>query len=308
MRNIYGIGETVLDIIFRHDQPQRAVPGGSTFNTIISLGRCGLYPTMATQTGDDHVGDIIARFLQENGVRTEFLTACSHCKTPVSLAFLDERDDAHYQFYKNSNLTPPTDRFPSFSADDVVIFGSFYAVNPALRPYTREFLRRAHEVGAILYYDVNFRPAHRDDLPAVIPAIEENMRMATIVRLSHEDILCVYGDDYDAALSHVSSLCSHLIVTHGAEGVDHFAPNLTLHYSTPSIKTISTIGAGDSFNAGVVFSVVMEDWTKKQVETATAAMIATMDDRAQRFAANVCASFENYVSREFALNMTERYR
>ena len=39
MRNIIGIGETVFDIIFREDQPQKAVPGGSTFNAMISLGR-----------------------------------------------------------------------------------------------------------------------------------------------------------------------------------------------------------------------------------------------------------------------------
>ena len=29
MRKVFGIGETILDIIFRNDQPQKAVPGGS---------------------------------------------------------------------------------------------------------------------------------------------------------------------------------------------------------------------------------------------------------------------------------------
>ena len=41
MRKIIGIGETILDIIFRNNQPSHAVPGGSTFNTLISLGRLG---------------------------------------------------------------------------------------------------------------------------------------------------------------------------------------------------------------------------------------------------------------------------
>lgn len=31
MRKVFGIGETILDIIFRNDQPQKAVPGGSVF-------------------------------------------------------------------------------------------------------------------------------------------------------------------------------------------------------------------------------------------------------------------------------------
>ena len=37
MRKIIGIGETVLDIIFKGDQPMAAVPGGSTFNCLVSL-------------------------------------------------------------------------------------------------------------------------------------------------------------------------------------------------------------------------------------------------------------------------------
>ena len=42
MRRVIGIGETVLDIIFKDDQPISAVPGGSTFNCLVSLGRCGV--------------------------------------------------------------------------------------------------------------------------------------------------------------------------------------------------------------------------------------------------------------------------
>lgn len=37
MRKVIGIGETILDIIFRNDQPSAAVPGGSVFNGIVSL-------------------------------------------------------------------------------------------------------------------------------------------------------------------------------------------------------------------------------------------------------------------------------
>ena len=41
MRKVIGIGETILDIIFRGGQPTAAVPGGSVFNGIVSLGRIG---------------------------------------------------------------------------------------------------------------------------------------------------------------------------------------------------------------------------------------------------------------------------
>ena len=65
---VIGIGETVLDILFKDDQPQKAVPGGSTFNSIVSLGRAGVPCIMVTEVGGDHIGDIICRFLVENGV------------------------------------------------------------------------------------------------------------------------------------------------------------------------------------------------------------------------------------------------
>lgn len=56
MRKVIGIGETILDIIFKNEQPTAAVPGGSTFNGLISLGRMGLPVTMITETGNDRVG------------------------------------------------------------------------------------------------------------------------------------------------------------------------------------------------------------------------------------------------------------
>ena len=37
MRKVIGIGETILDIIFKNDQPIGAVPGGSVFNGLTCL-------------------------------------------------------------------------------------------------------------------------------------------------------------------------------------------------------------------------------------------------------------------------------
>ena len=53
MRKVIGIGETILDIIFKNEQPTAAVPGGSVFNGIISLGRLGTNVTMITETGNE---------------------------------------------------------------------------------------------------------------------------------------------------------------------------------------------------------------------------------------------------------------
>ena len=70
MRKVIGIGETILDILFKDSQPTAAVPGGSVFNGIISLGRLGVNVTFISETGNDKVGDIILKFMRENGVST----------------------------------------------------------------------------------------------------------------------------------------------------------------------------------------------------------------------------------------------
>ena len=82
---IVGIGETVFDIVFKDGKPQAAVPGGSVFNAIISLGRtagaaaASTAPRviMATQMGKDNVQVALLRValqrvaLQQGALRQE---------------------------------------------------------------------------------------------------------------------------------------------------------------------------------------------------------------------------------------------
>ena len=157
MQRVIGIGETVLDILFKNDQPQKAVPGGSTFNSIVSLGRAGVSCAMITQTGSDHIGDMICDFLRKNGVSDEFVCRKPNTKSHITLAFLNEHNDAQYEFYKDHATDLLDIPLPHITADDIVLFGSFFAINPVIRPVTRKLLTEAHEAGAWLYYDVNFR-------------------------------------------------------------------------------------------------------------------------------------------------------
>ena len=73
MRKVIGIGETILDIIFRNNRPHTAVPGGSTFNGLISLGRLGVPVSFISEVGNDHVGDIIRDFMKENNISTRYV-------------------------------------------------------------------------------------------------------------------------------------------------------------------------------------------------------------------------------------------
>ena len=105
MRKVFGIGETILDIIFRNDQPQKAVPGGSVFNGLISLGRLNVPVSFISELGNDRVGDMIRDFMKDNHITTEFVDRFPDGKSPISLAFLDDDKNANYIFYKDYPAT-----------------------------------------------------------------------------------------------------------------------------------------------------------------------------------------------------------
>lgn len=283
---IIGIGETVFDILFKNNQPQKAVPGGSTFNSIVSLGRAGMNCIMVTEAGGDHVGDLICNFLQENGVSAEYVCRHPNVQSHISLAFLNEHNDAQYVFYKDHASVSLDGKLPEMSQDDVVLFGSFFAINPAIRPVVGGLLRKAREAGAWLYYDINFRKNHIADLPKVMPNIEENLQLADVVRGSMEDFEYLFGlNAGEAIYERVSCYYQTLILTDGARQIRVYTPEGCETYPVQPIETVSTVGAGDNFNAGYIYAKMLgiDD---------QASRIAM----AQRWSQDVCQQLGNNIS------------
>lgn len=290
---IIGLGETVYDIIFKDDQPLKAVPGGSAFNAMISLGRSGADCLMVTETGDDHVGDIITHFLRDNGVNTDYVYRHKGTKSHVSLAFLNACNDAEYQFYKDHAALQLPDKMPLIKQDDIVLFGSYFAINPILRDYVSHFLHTAKERGAILYYDINFRASHKEEIPQLLASIEDNMRLATIVRGSSEDFSILYGiTTGEEAYNRVRGLCDTLIYTDAANPVQVFTPQGKQTFPVPQVKTVSTIGAGDNFNAGFCYALYnMEASTNNLIWQHMPQLVASGIE----FSSEVCQSLDNYI-------------
>ena len=292
-KRVIGIGETVLDILFKNDQVQKAVPGGSTFNSMVSLRRAGVPCSMVTDVGGDHVGDLICRYMLDNGVSSEYVCRHEHVKSHITLAFLNEHNDAQYVFYKDHASVWLDGKLPKIDKDNVVLFGSFFSINPAIRSVVGGLLRAAHEAGAWLYYDVNFRKNHIVDLPEVMPNIEENMRLADVVRGSMEDFDYMLGlHDGDAIYVRVSEYYRTLILTDGARLIRVYTPEGCETYPVQPIETVSTVGAGDNFNAGYIYAMLqgMNDQ-------------ASRIEMAQRWSQDVCRQIGNNISDELVATL-----
>ena len=306
MRKVIGIGETILDILFRDGQPQAAVPGGSVYNAVISLGRMGQNVTFISETGNDRVGEMILANMRENGVDTANVNVFPEGKSPVSLAFLNERNDAEYIFYKDYPRQRLEVNMPEISSDDIIMIGSYFAISPVLRDKVKELLDRAHDAGAIIYYDVNFRSTHANEAIKLMPTIIENFEYADILRGSTEDFQNMFRQpDADKVYSnHVGFYCPNFICTDADGDVRLRTKHVCKDYPVTPLKAVSTIGAGDNFNAGVVYGLL-----KYRVRRADLAELTEADWDAiiccgMDFSADVCKSVSNSVSKEFA----ESYR
>ena len=310
MRKVIGIGETMLDIIFKNGKPIEAVPGGSTFNGIVSLGRAGVKTVFVSETGNDRVGEYVRDFLRDNNVDTSAINVFQETKSPVSLAFLDNDNNADYIFYRDQKHDHMDFAYPDIQKGDIVVFGSFYAVNPALRPQVSGLLEYARQRGAIIYYDVNFRKAHQADVMKVTPNLIDNLEYADIVRGSKEDFEVLYKKDSAERVyrAETSFYCKRFIYTDGPNPVSVFSNNgFHKEYAMPKTETVSTIGAGDNFNAGFIYGMIKYGVTRDDVEQGLSEevwdkLIAT----ATAFSADCCKDIFNYISKEFGQQLQNK--
>ncbi|MBN2166068.1 MAG: fructokinase [Marinilabiliaceae bacterium] len=294
---IFGIGETVLDLIIKNNEPKALKAGGSILNAMVSLARCKHEVYFISEIGNDKSGDMILSFLAKNHIKTDYIKRFSNGQTPLAMAFLNDNNDAGYEFYKNYPdnriLLSPNDFLPS----DIILFGSFFSINPIIRNQVYNIVTRAKKAGSTIIYDPNFRKTNQQN-EDIISAVKKNMQLANIIKASNEDVENLFNiNSSDQIKTILLPLCKKVIITSAAKGVDFFTNNHIYHFHVPTIKPLSTIGAGDNFNAGITHAIAslnndianikLHHWEK---------IIQSGID----FATEVCLSFDNYISTDFA--------
>jgi len=301
MRNVYAIGETVLDILIKGNQPLATKAGGACLNTAVTLGRLGIRVNFIGEYGLDEVGNFIDNFLKENNVSTDYVYRYYDGKSALALAFLNENNDASYDFYKIYPEKRLNIDFPKIQQDDIVLFGSFYAITPEVRKKLVQFIDDAKKKNAIIVYDPNFRKQHIHDLSKLKGMIEENIRYASIIRGSNEDFSFIFGAcDANDTYKCFGEKPPCLLYTASTKGVYLRTPRFSESFSVKKIVPKSTIGAGDNFNAGIVYSLVKYNIGLKDIHNIELDTWKLIIETAVEFASHVCEIYDNYISEEFA--------
>lgn len=301
MRNIYTIGETVLDILFRNHEPFTAKAGGACLNTAVTLGRLGHKVQFISEYGLDEVGNYIEHFLNDNNVLTDHVYRYIDGKSALALAFLNENNDASYDFYKIYPDNRLNIILPEISQDDIVLFGSFYAITVEVRKKLLEFVKTAKKNKAIVIYDPNFRKPHLHDLKWLKPMIEENIGLSRIVRGSNEDFTLIFGTgNSNETYEILQEKSPVLLYTANKKGVFLHTPKLSKKFPVKKIDPISTIGAGDNFNAGIIYSLMEYNIKYKDLPNLKEDDWVQIITNGVVFATEVCMSYDNYISEEIA--------
>nr|WP_292463177.1 PfkB family carbohydrate kinase [Methanolobus sp.] len=282
-----------------------ACPGGAMLNSAVSLGRTGIPVALVSELGKDLLGDMICSSLKKNNVSVEHVSRYENQKSPIALAFLDSGNNAHYSFYEDFPYVRVLNVGRSFTKKDIVMFGSILASSAALKNELTRILDSADRAGATIIYDPNIRKASTPDIEKIRSLVDNNIRHSDIVRASDEDMLSI-GEcrNADEAYEYVLAAgCECLIYTTAGRGVFLRTSSISKYYKTPAIRPVSTVGAGDSFTAGIVYTLYQEGLTGEKPENISSAAWDVMVSTGICFATEVCMSTENYISKEYAQSL-----
>lgn len=292
--NIYAIGESLIDIILSEDDTVSAKPGGSMLNACISLGRLGHNVHFLTEFGNDKAGDQIAAFLNDNNVNSEYSIRHEGRKTTLALAWLDKSGNASYSFYQDLPDEAPVIKVPNFKHGDILLFGSFYSIRQRNRKNIDNLLNSARKAGAIIIYDPNIRPSKIKDTPDSREQIFGMIAKSDIVKGSDEDFSYIYSNANQLdILRQLEKQENLFFLTSGKNGVEVIYKGVITHHEIPDIVPVSTIGAGDNFNVGIIHALISQQISKPYILEALSAMA----EEGIKLAVEVCLRSENYIAR-----------
>jgi fructokinase len=190
---------------------------------------------------------------------------------------------------------------PEIFEDDILLFGSIYSLNTDIRETLLKIIDIARKNKAIIVYDPNFRKNHASMLAELMPLLVDNFLSANIIRGSDDDFKFIFRTkDVQSSFDQLFNNELILVYTANKNGVFVKSDNLSLSVEVKKIDPISTIGAGDTFNAGLIFGLLKHNIRFEDLKNIERNIWLDIINTAIEFATEVCLSYENYISEEFA--------
>ena len=254
-------GEALIDMLPRTTtagEPAFApYVGGAVFNTAIALGRLGAPAGFFSGLSSDLFG---GQFRDALGASKVSSTYAHTSPRPTTLAFVKlTNGQATYTFYDESTagrmLT--IDDLPQLGNEiEAMLFGAISLISEPAGSAYEEFMRREHG-SRVTMLDPNIRPNFIPDKAKHLRRIRAMMAMADIVKLSDEDLnwFGEAGSHEDVIRNWLDRGPKLIVVTHGSEGAVGYSKEHAVTVMPEKVEVVDTVGAGDTFNAGILASL-----------------------------------------------------
>jgi fructokinase len=230
--------------------------GGSILNVAVGLARLGQHVAFAGKIAEDYFGHHLLLTLKTEGVDTRFVTTT---KAPTALAFVAMEDgEPVYSFYGDGTadtLLNPDDIPDSLYLETALLHVGSISLLRGTTPATVLEVVERLKGRALLSLDPNIRASMIRDEQAYRAMLQRLMSLTDILKLSYVDLAWLMpGVSVEEAVLHLCGMGPALvIITQGDKGLlARSGSSQTLHISTFPVTVIDTVGAGDTFCAGVL--------------------------------------------------------
>lgn len=252
-KNLFIMGETLVDLVIDHQQKEHTFLGGSPTNIAVNCTQLGLKPTLFSAVSNDPLGQEIYAKLEAFQVDTHLIQRVSQTQSRVQMNQSDATP--HPIFFRESDFNVLLNQTVLEAFDQSKIFHFSYW------PLTREpavtivktLLKRAKEHHTLVSFDPNIHTALQHDETITRDDLYDVLHQVDILKPSLDDAARLFGagksaEDY---MSRFESFDIPLIMmTLGKEGVLVSHHKVHRWYPAVSTRVVDTTGAGDAFWSG----------------------------------------------------------
>ena len=251
-------GEALIDMLPVTAADGRAAyaphAGGAVFNTAIALGRLGAPAGFFSGVSNDQFGGLLADELAASQVDASLLARSDRLTT---LAVVHLKDgQATYTFYDENSAGRmlSVDDLPPGPVNATAMFfgGISLPQEPCGDAYAALLAREADD--KVIMVDPNIRPAFIADERRYRDRLTGMLARADIVKASDEDLAWLFGEGEESGVAKLLELGPKLVlVTRGGDGASGYHQDgWCAKTSSLPVRVVDTVGAGDTFNAGVL--------------------------------------------------------
>jgi fructokinase len=255
MQKVWVAGEALMDLIPVAGADRVPMVGGGPANTAKAVARLGYATYFLGGISSDVYGNMIEEELSDSGVDLS-LVYRGDKSTALAIATINKQGLATYDFELEGTASFAFDVswLPSGEPDAIHI-GS---VATLIEPGATELLKWVSSKSAPVIFDPNVRPSIQGNRKIYRAAVERWVDVATIVKLSEDDLSFLYGDKSDEVISSwLSRGVSIIVVTRAEQGLRAYSNGPVIEVPAVRVNLVDSVGAGDTIGAVLVEGVLV---------------------------------------------------